>query len=683
MFNLNQLNPEQRQAVVSIKGPMLILAGAGTGKTRVITYRISHMLALGVPPEKIVAVTFTNKAAREMRERLIDLVGKRAQDLVIGTFHSFCIKLLRHYANEAGLRRNFNILDTADQQEIVRKAIEELSWAMIYQPSNVHFYISQAKNQLVEPEQLVETWSRTQHPCSLDLQVVAHIYQMYERIMKLNNAVDFDDCIYKCVKLLERNPETAAEIRAKIDYLLVDEYQDTNFAQLRLIELLANKDHNVCVVGDDDQSIYSWRGAMYETIEQFEKLFPTCKLVKLEQNYRCSNHILGAANQVIRNNAQRKDKTLWSDSKIEHPIVVSVCESEVAEGKYVGEQAFNAIAKGHKLSDICVLYRANNQAKHIELGLREYNLRYQTFGGQSFFDNKEVKDFVAYLRLIINPEDRLALWRIINTPHRGIGIKTIERLEKLSLEWHKSPLQILLDDQMELKGSAKQTAHDFVAGIMEFHKRPLTTSAEFNALCQQILATFKLENDIKLRIKDTKAQQARIQNLRELPQFLFSLAQDLENENNGVLSTEKLLDSLSLNDINRSKEEMKGDYISLMTIHGAKGLEFPIVFIVGAEEELLPHKNSVTNPKDICEERRLFYVAITRAKIKLYITYCHYRNIIKTKVGRTPSRFLKELPQGDGTERHQAVVPLAVREEQRKQQTLSKLSSLRASLDLD
>ena len=678
-LDLDELNAEQRDAVTSVDGPIMILAGAGTGKTRVITYRLAYMLDCGIPASSIVALSFTNKAAKEMSERVRKLIGSRGRKAWLGTFHSFCLSLLRRFPAEAGLTAGFSLAGTSDQIDLVRKGLEEKNWAGLYQADRLHYQIGVAKNHLLGPEELRQGQGLSL--INTDSAVLAEVFELYERQLRLNRVIDFDDCIYRTVLLLRSHPEVRERIRREFRYFMVDEYQDTNSAQLAVLELLASDKHEVCVVGDDDQSIYSWRGAMYEVLEQFENLFPGTKIIKLEQNYRCSNVILGAANTVIRNNTKRKDKTLWSASQETAPIVLSPCEDETAEANLLAEKCLSLLGGGMEASDIGVLYRANNQAKPIELALREARLPYRTFGGQSFFEKKEVKDLVSYLRLVLNTDDRLALWRVINTPHRGIGLKTLERIEDAAKQQKLSPFTVMRDMASQ-SGKSESAVRAFVELIDSLSHLPQKTPNDFEALGLAIIKATGLEQDIRLKTEDGGSRERKIANLRSLPKWFGTLAGDCTDEDSPV-NIQDLLDSLSLDNDRREDKNHNQSQISLMTIHAAKGLEFPAVFVVGLEEQQLPHKNSLLDPQALCEERRLFYVALTRAKSKLFLSYCLDRNAgYQGKQSRTPSRFLDEVPpecfvKTDQAASAEARVNAA---SNRKAQTIQRLSSLRESL---
>ncbi|MEZ4744150.1 MAG: UvrD-helicase domain-containing protein [Bdellovibrionota bacterium] len=475
MIDINGLNSEQRSAVVNFSGPTLILAGAGTGKTRVITTRIAYMLRNGVSSKNVAAMTFTNKAAKEMRERVGELIGKsQAKNLSIGTFHSFCINILRQYGSHLGLSKRFTLVGTSDQIDLVRKSLEEKAWSNHFKADSLLYEINQCKNWLISPDDL-KKGILPRHSVS-DPAILAEVYELYERQLQLNRAIDFDDCIFKVVKLLREFPEIKAKLSEKYRYLLIDEFQDTNSSQFAIIEEMATEHLNVCVVGDDDQSIYSWRGAMYETMEKFKTTFPTTKIIKLEQNYRCTNIILNAANSVIKNNSQRMKKTLWSASSDETPIVIAPSSDAVEEARWVASKCIELLGIGFKPADIAILYRSNSQAKLMEMALRECTVSYKTFGGQSFFERREVKIFLGYLRLVANPDDHLALWRVINSPVRGLGLKSQEKIEANALNFHTSPYAILRDKSNEyFKGKTLQAITELVQHIETLRSLTLKT----------------------------------------------------------------------------------------------------------------------------------------------------------------------------------------------------------------
>jgi DNA helicase-2/ATP-dependent DNA helicase PcrA len=671
MVDLEILNTEQRNAVTSHSGPLMILAGAGTGKTRVITYRIAHMISKGVNPSSIVALSFTNKAAKEMIERVRSIIGTHAQKVWMGTFHSFCLHLLRKHGSKIGLSADFSLVDTADQIELVRRSLDEKGWAGLYKADQLHAQISKAKNHLLSSEDIL--LGHGENVLHGDRAIIGTIFQLYERQLKLNRVIDFDDCIYKTVELLRENSDVQDWCHRNFNYFMVDEFQDTNLAQLKILELVVSKRHNVCVVGDDDQSIYSWRGAMYEVLERFEALFPNTVITKLEQNYRCTNVILSAANNVIKNNKKRKDKTLWSSSTEQIPINLKICDGDQDEAQHIVEKCLSLLGSGLEPRDIAILYRANTQSRSLELALKEARIPCKTYGGQSFFERKEIKDFLCYFRLILNSTDRLALWRVINTPHRGIGIKTLEKIESLAISEKKSPYLIL--QSMDYKNVT-----EFYLLIEKLRNLPRESPSDIYELCHEIIKATGLETEIKLKNDNISSRDRKLQNLRSMPQWLRSLASHVITES-GKFDPQKILDILTLDgDRFESNEKERSNTISLMTIHAAKGLEFPAVFLVGLEEELLPHKNSITDPLSICEERRLFYVALTRAKTKLFLSYCQERvSGYQGKISRIPSRFIKELPEACLSEQ-QVTIGKELSKENHKKIISDKLSTLRESL---
>ena len=674
-----ELNSPQLTAANSHNGPLMILAGAGTGKTRVITFRIASMLAAGIPPSRIVALTFTNKAAREMKERVKHLVGSSAKGLFIGTFHSFCISLLRKYGELVGVPKNFKLIGTAEQIDLIRRSIDELDWRLLYKPELILTRISHAKNSLLSALDLLNGKSNPYFHDE-DPATLGRIYEQYERHLRLNRVIDFDDCILKTVQLLIQHQAVLAEIQQHLTHFLVDEFQDTNFAQLAVIENLAKASQNVCVVGDDDQSIYSWRGALAETLERFEEVFAKTKIVKLEQNYRCSNVILNAANTVIKNNSGRKAKTLWSKSEIEHPIQITSHPDDMEEARWIAKKIFGLLGQGYKPKDVGILYRANAQARSIEVALREFNIRYRLFGGSSFFERKEVKDFLAYFSLIINAEDRLSFWRIINTPARGVGLKSQEKIEELSLEHQITPLEVIKRRLFQANSATQIELDDFAQKISSLSITPQMEITALEQLGKNIIKLFRLEDDIKLKTNHEGARQRKIESLRRLPVWLKDIGEKYFSDQ-GRVDLPSLIDHLTLGEDSQDDAEFKdGNYVSLMTIHAAKGLEFPLVFVTGMEDDQLPHKNSIESTQGLAEERRLFYVAITRAKEQLFLSYAKERFSGFQKSDKRPSRFLKELPE-IGVVADQAFDSFAgVTLDDRKNKNIARLASLKDRL---
>ena len=680
MVDISGLNKQQHQAVCTIHGPVMILAGAGTGKTRVITVRIGHMIDNGILPQQIVALTFTNKAAREMKERVKLLVGETAKGLTVGTFHSFCIRLLRRFASHAGLDPHFTLAGTSDQIDLVRRSLEEKAWNGLHKPEDILSRISRAKNALLTPENLLEKYESSGFQDE-DPHFLQQVYGVYERQLKLNRVIDFDDCILKTALMLENDSDVRTSLQDELTHYLVDEFQDTNFAQLRILELLADKTKNICVVGDDDQSIYSWRGAMVETLDRFETIFKGTQLIKLEQNYRCTNVILNAANTVIKNNSGRKEKTLWSSSDSEEYISLGSKQDDAEEAKWIAEKCFGLLGRGYKPKDIGILYRANSQARAIETALRERNIVYKVYGGSSFFEKKEVRDFLAYFKLSLDPKDRMSFWRIINTPARGIGLKTLEKIEQMSLKEKIPPFEVIKRNLIAATGKTRQNIAQFVELIEHQSKWPIIHIDDLEKRGNDLIDSFGLVDDIRQKTSHEGAKKRKLESLRRLPAWIKSIAEN-QMEEKGALNIFELLDQLTLSD-DQSQKQDKGpeNHVSLMTIHASKGLEFPAVFVCGLEDELLPHKNSLDIAHGIAEERRLFYVAITRAKIKLHLSYARERFSNFQKQTRRPSRFLKELPpDGVITDTNLDKLSHLTSAEERKNRNQARLSSLKDKL---
>lgn len=678
-MNLASLNPPQRSAVEQINGPLMILAGAGTGKTKVITTRIVHMIHQGIAPEHIVAMTFTNKAAREMKERIEHTLGRKPRGLFVGTFHSFCLMILRQFCAEVGLDKNFTLIGTSEQLQFVSKALEEKGWQGLYKADALLARISNAKNSLLLPDEVPIGPHNHPYFHDHDPQTLVAVYDHYERQLKLNRAIDFDDCILKVVKLFQNHPEIRDACHRRYTHFLVDEFQDTNFAQLSVIEHLAEKSQNICVVGDDDQSIYSWRGALTATLEKFESTFKNTRLIKLEQNYRCTNVILNAANKVIKNNQGRKEKTLWSASNKQHHIMVGILPDDQQEARWIAKKIFALLGQGHQPRDIAILYRANTQSKALEIAMREFSIRYKVFGGNSFFERKEVKDFLSYFKLSFQVHDRMAFWRIINTPHRGIGLKTLEKIEAIARDKDVSPFTAMQAPELEVSSSIRAALDEFAATFTQIHNQPVNGPEDLLARGEQIIKTFQLENDIRQKTTHDGSRLRKLENLRKLPQWVKKMS-DSYIEEHGQFDVRSFLDQICLNDDGRSSDEnLDGNYVSLMTIHAAKGLEFPAVFLCGAEEDLLPHKNSVTSDLGLQEERRLFYVAVTRAKEKLFISHTRERFSSFQKTFRKPSRFLTEMPD-EGVVTEDCTEHKEESLEDKKTRNLGRLTDLRKSL---
>ena len=627
------LNPQQAEAVINTEGPMLIMAGAGSGKTKVLTCRVANLLQKGVRPYRILAITFTNKAAAEMRERVNNMSGPAAKDVWLFTFHAFCARFLRMEIDKLpGYGGNFAIYDTADSQNLIKQILKEMNLDdKRFQPSGILSRISNAKNALQDAAAFARQAGDFYE------QKVADIYSRYEQKLQLNNALDFDDLLMLSIKLLQENKEVREKYQDRFDYLLVDEYQDTNHAQYLLTKFLAAKHRNICVVGDADQSIYGWRGADIQNILDFEKDYPDAKVIKLEQNYRSTQIILDAANAVIENNTGRKPKNLWTENKSGADIIYFQAVDERDEARFVIEQLQNLQrTENKKLGDMAILYRTNTQSRIFEEMLIKSGISYNMVGGLKFYERKEIKDIIAYLRVIFNPADSLSLLRIINVPKRGIGDASLAKIQAYAAANNASLFEAV-SNAAAIDGLSSRFVSklDDLAGII-FELMNLANEAPVEDLIDRVLRdTGYLE---ELENERTPQAQSRIDNLHEL----ISVAQEFaasEEENN----LENFLAHVALvSDIDDT--ELGEDAITLMTLHSSKGLEFPVVFLVGMEEGLFPHARTLMDETEIEEERRLCYVGITRAKEKLFLSSTKMRTIYGNTVTYPPSRFLQEIP---------------------------------------
>ena len=627
------LNPQQAEAVINTEGPMLIMAGAGSGKTKVLTCRVANLLQKGVRPYRILAITFTNKAAAEMRERVNNMSGPAAKDVWLFTFHAFCARFLRMEIDKLpGYGGNFAIYDTADSQNLIKQILKEMNLDdKRFQPSGILSRISNAKNALQDAAAFARQAGDFYE------QKVADIYSRYEQKLQLNNALDFDDLLMLSIKLLQENKEVREKYQDRFDYLLVDEYQDTNHAQYLLTKFLAAKHRNICVVGDADQSIYGWRGADIQNILDFEKDYPDAKVIKLEQNYRSTQIILDAANAVIENNTGRKPKNLWTENKSGADIIYFQAVDERDEARFVIEQLQNLQrTENKKLGDMAILYRTNTQSRIFEEMLIKSGISYNMVGGLKFYERKEIKDIIAYLRVIFNPADSLSLLRIINVPKRGIGDASLAKIQAYAAANNVSLFEAV-SNAAAIDGLSSRfiSKLDDLAGII-FELMNLAGEAPVEDLIDRVLHdTGYLE---ELENERTPQAQSRIDNLHEL----ISVAQEFaasEEENN----LENFLAHVALvSDIDDT--ELGEDAITLMTLHSSKGLEFPVVFLVGMEEGLFPHARTLMDETEIEEERRLCYVGITRAKEKLFLSSTKMRTIYGNTVTYPPSRFLQEIP---------------------------------------
>ena len=632
--SLEGLNQKQVEAVTCTEGPLLVLAGAGSGKTRVLTNRIAYLvIEKGVTPWSILSITFTNKAAKEMKERVCKLVGQAGEDMWISTFHSMCVRMLRRDIEKLGFGSNFVIFDSSDQQTLIKECLKELNLNdKNFPPRSVLEQISKAKDQRQGPIEYSNMYAS-----DFRLGKIALIYELYQKKLRQNNALDFDDLIFYTIQLLLDFPEVLEHYQNKFKYVLVDEYQDTNGSQFTLISLLSAAHGNICVVGDDDQSIYGWRGADIRNILDFEKEFPGTKVVKLEQNYRSTETILNAANHVIKNNSGRKPKKLWTEKEQGDKLRYYCSSNEYEEADYIAYE-INKLMKNaeKKYSDFAVLYRMNAQSRAIEEGFMRYGIPYRIVGAQKFYDRKEIKDLIAYLRLIHNSMDSLSLKRIINVPKRGVGKATIELLEQQASAKNVSIFS-LIQSAREISGLSRNasTLEDFASMI-----NTLKASSETTRLPNFIEELLSKTGYIRELEQDGTAESnGRIDNLKEF----ISVAIDFEKFNEGA-TLGAFLESIALVADLDSDEEQK-DEVVLMTLHSAKGLEFPVVFLSGMEEGIFPGYQAANEESGMEEERRLCYVGITRAREVLYLTGAYCRTIYGSTAYNRVSRFVAEIPE--------------------------------------
>lgn len=633
----DKLNPEQYRAVTTIDGPILIIAGAGSGKTRVITYRIANMLEKGINQSQILALTFTNKAAREMEERIKKLTGKKLQNLTISTFHAFGVRILRQDIDKLGYRPNFSIYDETDRYSLIKETGRELRFS----PDALDVY----KIGILFSD--IKTGRKT---FTSDYDQYKALYEGYQEGLRLYNSVDFDDLITLPIKLFREHPDILDQYKKRFRYIMVDEFQDTSHQQYELLHLLSDK--NVAVVGDDDQSIYSWRGADYQNIVNFEKDFPGMKEIRLEQNYRSTGTILAAANGVIRHNTNRKEKELWSGNGDGKPIEVFMPENEAAEADFIAETIQGICAEEkRKYDDFGVLMRANTQSRPIEEAFLEANIPYTMSGGTSFFERKEIKDIISYLRVISNHDDDINLLRIINTPRRGIGRVTIEAINKVADDMKTSLweainaiISVENDDECPVSDKAIEDLKQFVS-IIEENKSMLGgkgLAKKVRAMVEQIAYFDYLIGE---NPKSEKAARFKYMNIESLIRSMEQWENNPDNTDTSLYAYLNRITLLSRDDLDDGEAD-KGK-VNLMTVHASKGLEFPVVFIAGAEEGLMPHARAVEEGGDAAveEERRLFYVAVTRARDRLLISSCVNRRKMSGTVECQPSRFLDEIPE--------------------------------------
>ena len=633
------LNEPQQRAVACLQGPLLIVAGAGSGKTCVLTFRIANLLEHGVPPYRILAITFTNKAAREMRERVDALIGDAAQDVWLSTFHAFCARFLRmeleHYGRYA---KNFVIYDAADSKGLIRECLKELNIDEKHTaPGAVQAHISDAKNRLLDVAAF------TAQATDFFAEQVAKIYALYQSKLQENNALDFDDLLMLTVELLTKNEELRTKYQKKFQYILVDEYQDTNGAQYAITKLLAAEHRNICVVGDADQSIYGWRGADMRNIMNFEKDYPEATVILLEQNYRSTKNILAAANAVIENNLTRKKKELWTDNPTGDRITIYEGATEKNEASYIVREVERLHTMFHvKYGDIAVLYRTNAQSRNIEEAFYATGVPYAMVGSVRFYDRREIKDIIAYLRVIYNPRDTLSLLRIINVPRRGLGPTSIARMMETAEEYRISLFEVITDAQLlsmipKLSAKVKLALEEFAAMVFTFMGQLGTRP--IHEIVEDVIETSGYAAALEEEKKEDNRD--RLENLREFISVAKNFDDGAAEGENGL--ADFLAQIALISDVDQT--EQSDGTVTLMTFHAAKGLEFPAVFMAGMEEGLFPHSRTLLDDTEIEEERRTCYVGITRAERRLYLTYARQRTIYgRTEMSR-PSRFLAEIPE--------------------------------------
>ena len=627
------LNDKQKEAVLTTEGPCLIIAGAGSGKTKVLTHKIAYLMQeKNVKPWNMLAITFTNKAANEMKERIELLVGDAVKDMWMGTFHSICVRILRKFIDRIGFSTSFIIFDTSDQKTLVKECLKELKVDdKLFTDKSVLYEISNAKNEMLEPKAY-----GVKYAGDFRKETIAKIYELYQKRLKENNALDFDDIINFTIKILTENQDVLEYYTDKFRYVLVDEYQDTNKAQFMLITIMASKYGNITVVGDNDQGIYSFRGADISNILNFEKDFPGTKIIKLEQNYRCTGNILKAANAVIKHNEVKYKKSLWTENEEGKIPTIYSGDDEYGESNYVISQIAHLKTQEYlKYSDFAILYRMNSQSRAIEDILRREDIPYKIVGGLKFYERKEIKDIIAYLRLIFNTADNLALKRIINEPKRGIGKTSLDNIQEISEKTGASMYEIIKNSNEYGLSRVYANSREFVELIEE-----LRIKSSQIAISELIKETLKKSGYTKaLELENTVEAESRIQNLDEF----LTVAIEFE-EQSADNTLQEFLESITLTTDLDNMEDTENS-VTLMTLHSAKGLEFPVVFLVGMEEGIFPGYKSIGEPKELEEERRLFYVGITRAKQFLYLTCAKRRTIFGSTSYNAISRFVKEIPK--------------------------------------
>ncbi len=633
-MNLDHLNPEQRKAATHVDGPLLILAGAGSGKTATMTHRIAYLIEQGVSPYQILAVTFTNKAAGEMRERVEKLVG-RCPGMWIMTFHAMSLRILREHCERIGYQHNFVVYDTIDQKTLIKTIMKEQNIdAKLYPQAYLSAAISKQKEHDVSPREYLETEAD-----NFRSKVIGSVYRAYQEQLKRNNAMDFDDLLVNALHVLRDNPDILADYQHRFRYILVDEYQDTNHIQYEIIRLLAKARQNLCVVGDDDQCIYQWRGADISNILNFEKDFPQARVIKLEQNYRSYGNILAAAHSVIRNNRGRKAKKLWTDKEAGDKIVYRRCDSDKEEAYYIAQE-IDLLKNGQRTyDDFAILYRTNAQSRLFEDALKRRGIPYQILSGFSFYERKETKDMICYMRLVVNPADDLALKRVINEPKRGIGAVTLGKLEALARVHGLSLLDILSQDEISYSLPAKaQKAVGEMVRIVRLCAQEKENLRVSDIYDQLLVKSGYLK---ALEAEDTQEAASRIENLMDFKSFIYDYEKEKEDTDEKA-TLEEFLEKVATNGDADKLEEGTGK-VTLMTMHSAKGLEFPIVFLPGMEDGLFPGHRALDNENGMEEERRLCYVGMTRAREKLFLTGAAYRVLYGHGEYTRESTFLREL----------------------------------------
>nr|WP_053217289.1 DNA helicase PcrA [Virgibacillus senegalensis] len=633
---LKGLNKEQRRAVTHTEGPLLIMAGAGSGKTRALTHRIAYLLGeKEVSPRSILAITFTNKAAREMKERVYQLVGPEGANIWVSTFHSMCVRILRRDIDRIGINSNFSILDSSDQLSVIKQILKDLNIdPKKFEPRAMLGAISSAKNELITPEEYSKTVGNFYE------KQTAEVYERYQKTLRKNQSLDFDDLIMQTINLFDRVPEVLEYYQRRFQYIHVDEYQDTNHAQYYLVKQLADRYQNLCVVGDSDQSIYRWRGADIQNILSFEKDYPNATTVMLEQNYRSTKSILDAANTVIKNNSGRKPKNLWTENNEGSKIRYYQAATEQDEGLFVADKVEEFIASGdYTYKDIAVLYRTNAQSRSIEETFVKANIPYQIVGGTKFYDRKEIKDMLAYLRLIANPDDDLSFARVVNEPKRGVGKTSLEKLQAYAAEHGISLYTAVQEvDFTGVSAKAAKSLAEFGGLIRNWTQQQEFLSA--TDMVEQVLKGTGYEE--MLRNERSIEAQSRLENLEEFKTVTKHFEENSEDKTLIAFLTDLAL----IADIDRVDDDPMGDNkIVLMTLHAAKGLEFPVVFLIGMEENVFPHSRSIMDEEEMEEERRLAYVGITRAEKQLFLTHAKMRTLFGRTNMNPVSRFINEIPE--------------------------------------